>query len=290
MSDISSQLVEQVKEANLAKTPLMIVGGGTKQNHIGRAIEASTGGNTLRMSGHSGIVSYDPKELVLTARAGTPLREIDAVLTENGQALSFDPPRYKGSATLGGTLACNPSGPARPWAGSVRDMILGVRLINGSGEHMRFGGQVMKNVAGYDVARLQAGALGSLGVLTEISLKVLPQADISMTLVLEMNEANAITRMNEVAGTPAPLNGAVWQEDALYLRFTGAASAVADCKKAFGGKALDKAEQFWADVRDQQLEFFSGDLPLWRFSVHPNAKPLFEGKATYIDWAGAQRW
>lgn len=284
MADRAAILVEQVRDALAARRPLTIRGGGSKPNILGRLPD----GELLEIGSHRGIVAYQPTELVLTARAGTPLDEIEAALAENGQALSFEPPHLGPGATLGGTLACNLSGPARPWGGSVRDMVLGVRLINGKAEHLRFGGQVMKNVAGFDLSRLQAGAMGTLGVITEISLKVLPRPRATVTLVEEVDEAAAIRRMNLLAGQPAPLSAAAWMEGRLYLRFSGSLDP-ASIAKRWGGRELDGAEALWADLREQRLPFFAGDAPLWRLSLASTASPLEMG-ATLIDWGGAQRW
>ncbi len=179
MNDISKVLVTSVRAAYEATSPLNIVGGGSKVS-LGR--EAS--GEPLMVADHKGIVSYNPTELVLTARCGTTIEEINQALAENGQVCQFESPAFDGRATLGGTLACNLSGSARPWQGSIRDAVLGVRLINGKGEHLKFGGQVMKNVAGYDVSRLQAGAFGTLGVITEISMKVIARHTAIATLVM----------------------------------------------------------------------------------------------------------
>ncbi len=286
MPDIAKQLVEQITAAAADKTALEITGGGSKNGILSRDIS----GQELKVSGHSGIVSYDATELVLTARAGTLLVEIEQELAQNGQMLSFEPPHLGKNATIGGTLACNLSGPGRPWGGSIRDMALGVRLINGRGQHLRFGGQVMKNVAGYDVTRLQAGALGSLGVITEISLKVLPRAEYSVTLSWRMDQAAAIEKMNALAATPKPLSGALWLGGVLYIRLAGAEKAVKATIRAWGGEELSDHENFWRDIREQSHAFFSGDAPLWRFSIIPTAPPLFAANAMLLDWGGGQRW
>jgi glycolate oxidase FAD binding subunit len=204
--------------------------------------------------------------------------------------LSFEPPHLGENATIGGTLACNLSGPARPWGGSVRDMVLGVRLINGRGEHLRFGGQVMKNVAGYDVARLQAGALGSLGVITEVSLKVLPKPETTISLRFEMEQEAAIRRMNVFAGTPKPISGAVWVGGVLYVRLSGAEDAVQSTYDEWGGDRLPENSTFWTDLREQKLEFFAGSEPLWRLAIRSTAPTLLDGKDILIDWGGGQRW
>ncbi|MGB1238969.1 MAG: glycolate oxidase subunit GlcE, partial [Pseudomonadales bacterium] len=200
MSDLTNTLIEQVKEAASSARALRIEGADTKR-FLGREIQ----GERLSLAEHRGIMSYQPVELVLTARAGTPLVEIKSALAEHNQVLSFDPPTFEGRATLGGTLAANLSGPSRPWSGSVRDMVLGVKLINGRGELLNFGGQVMKNVAGYDVSRAQAGAMGTLGVMTQISLKVMPKPEVTRSLVLDIAEGEAITLMNQLAATPKPI-------------------------------------------------------------------------------------
>jgi len=291
MSDISLQLIEQVNSARAEGKALNIVGRGSK-TFFGREAR----GEAMEMANHQGIVSYQPAELVMTVRAGTSLAEIDAALDEQGQMLSFEPPKFGGDASIGGTLACNQSGPSRPWAGSVRDMALGLRLINGNGEHLRFGGQVMKNVAGYDVSRFQAGAMGSLGIITEISLKVLPKPAASLTLVSDMESArDAIEIMNTLSGRPVPLNGACWWAGKLYLRFEGAGSAVESaaaqfCRNFPDTRPLAQGADFWSQLRDQQLDYFAGDAPLWRFSVGSSLEHLLPEADWLIDWGGAQRW
>ena len=288
MADTLKQLQEQVLQARTSGQKLHIVGGGSKA-FLGR--DADPDASTLSVGEHTGVVDYHPVELVLTVRAGTPLQEIEATLAEQGQVLHFEPPRFGTSATIGGTLACNLSGPARPWSGSVRDQVLGVRLLNGKGEHLRFGGQVMKNVAGYDVSRLQAGALGTLGVMTEIILKVMPKPAASLTLVQEMGMDEVIHYMNSRAAEPKPITGACWVDGKVYLRLSGARSAVEATAEKWTGEVMPQGDTFWQTVRDLQHDFFAGnDVPLWRFSVGSTAAtPELEGK-WLIDWAGAQRW
>ncbi|OEY65575.1 glycolate oxidase subunit GlcE [Marinobacter sp. X15-166B] len=287
MADVSRQLQEQVLAARESGTPLNIVGGDTKA-FMGRAHEGK--GESVLVSAHTGIVEYQPVELVLTARAGTPLSDIEAALAEHGQTLHFEPPQLGVGATLGGTLACNLSGPARPWAGSVRDQVLGIRLINGKGEHMRYGGQVMKNVAGYDVSRLQAGAMGTLGILTEVSLKVMPQAARSLTLVADMAMPEAVRYMNARAAEPKPITAACWLDGKVYLRLAGAASAVDATARHWAGEVLEEGGGFWRALQHQQHEFFAGEEPLWRFSVKSSAPPAALAGRWLLDWAGAQRW
>jgi len=285
MSDIAVELVERVRAAAGAGQRLRIVAGNSKP-FIGREIEATP----LDLSRHRGIVAYEPNELVLTARAATPIAEIQTTLSAHKQMLPFEPPCFGEGATLGGTLACNLSGPRRPWSGSIRDAVLGVRLINGNGEHLRFGGQVMKNVAGFDVARLQAGALGAFGAITEISVKVLPRPALSRTLGFELPAPAAITRMNELARQPKPLTAAAWIDDRLYLRLAGAAAAVEASCAQWGGEQLEFAADFWRDLAEQRLPYFADQRPLWRFSVRPTAALAPLDGPWLIDWAGAQRW
>ena len=284
--DLSAEIAAQVGDAAGRGRALYIQGGGSKRALLGRECPAPV----LDVSGHSGITDYQPSELVLTARAGTPLTKLQAVLAEQGQELPFDPPLFDGRATLGGTLACNLSGPARPWSGSARDLVLGVQLINGSGELLRFGGKVMKNVAGYDVSRLQAGALGTLGVLSEISLKVLPRAEHSVTLAYEMPAGAALTAMNRRAATAAPLSGACWQAGKLYLRLAGEPGAVTHTARKWGGEEVADGDEFWRQLRELRLPFFAGDAPLWRLSVKSTAPLAMTPEPILIDWCGAQRW
>lgn len=283
--DVSRELIEQVAASHANATPLRITGGDSK-SFLGCRFE----GETLDVGAHSGIVDYEPDELVLSARAGTRLTDIEAELGRHAQMLGFEPPRHAPSATIGGTLASNVSGPARPWLGSVRDAVLGIRLINGRGEHMRFGGRVIKNVAGFDVSRLQAGAFGALGVVTEISLKVLPKPETSSTWRLVADARSAVRRMNELAGTRLPLTGAAWLDGHLYLRLAGAAGAVAAAGAALGGEQIDEA--FWTSLRDQRLDIFTApdERPLWRLSVKPTSDALLEEDKLVIDWGGAQRF
>ncbi|TQV86058.1 glycolate oxidase subunit GlcE [Exilibacterium tricleocarpae] len=286
MSDSSGQLVEQVKTALAQGSSLNIIGRGSKA-HLGR----TASGSPLHLADHSGIVDYQPVELVVTARAGTPITEINDVLAEHNQMLSFEPPDCDGAASIGGTLACNLSGPGRPWGGSVRDMLLGIRLINGRGEHLRFGGQVIKNVAGYDASRLQAGAMGTLGVVTEVSLKVMPKPALTQTLVQQTDAAEAILIMNRLAGRSQPLTAACWLDGNLYVRLAGARAAVEAAAAQWSGERLDgDGGRFWEQLREQQLSFFAGPAPLWRFSLKPSAPHFLPQASWLLDWGGAQRW
>lgn len=284
-ADLTSELAARVQAAHASSTPLRIVAGDSKP-WLGRPVT----GEALSVAGHRGIVSYEPTELVITARAGTPLAEIEAALAEKSQCLAFEPPHYGDTATLGGTIACNLSGPARPYAGAARDFVLGVRLINGKGEVLRFGGEVMKNVAGYDLSRLMAGAQGTLGVLLEVSLKVLPRPALETTLALEMDATAAVERFNAWAGQPLPINAACHDGRRAYVRLAGAEAAVQAARTQLGGELMDDGKAFWRSVREQDHAFFSRPGPLWRLSLPPTA-PVDRGLGEQvIDWGGAQRW
>lgn len=285
MPDLSQQLIEQVKDSLNEKRALQIIGGGSKA-FMGRKVTAQS----LMLNEHSGVVSYEPVELVLTVRAGTSLAEIEQTLAEHNQELAFEPPRFGGNATIGGTLACNQSGPGRPWLGSVRDHVLGVKLINGKAEHLNFGGQVMKNVAGYDVSRLQAGAMGTLGVMTEISLKVLPKAEAVQTLCWNMTAKEALQFMNEQAGSPKPITAACWVAGELYIRFSGARAAVEVTVKQWQDESRAVDESVWQKLAEKQLNWFQPEKPLWRFSVNSAAEISAIDAEAILDWGGAQRW
>ncbi len=283
--DCSEQIRNQVCAALNSGEPLQIAGGGSK-SFYGRTAR----GTRLAVHMHRGIVSYDPCELVLTARAGTPLKQIEAVLNEQGQMLAFEPPHLGEGATLGGAIATGLSGPRRPYAGAARDFVLGVRLINGHGEILKFGGQVMKNVAGYDVSRLMVGALGTLGILLEVSLKVLPQPATELTLVQHRSPDEAIEVMNIWARRSLPLSGCCYDGDRLYVRLWGAGSTVNAAHDKIGGEILTNAPDFWLGLREQHHAFFDGPSPLWRVAVPPAQPPLDLPGKWLIDWGGAQRW
>lgn len=298
MSDLTSDLMDQVAHAVAHQQPMVIEGNKTKY-FLGRHTKETA--QTISVAAHTGIISYEPVELVMTARAGTTLADIDATLEEQGQMLACDPARFSGKATIGGSLACNQAGPARPWIGSLRDHILGVSLINGNAEHLQFGGQVMKNVAGYDASRLQAGAMGTLGLMTALSFKVLPKPAAETTLVKSASLSEAIHLMNTLAGQPKPLSGACWLDGHVHLRLSGAKSAVEGTAVLWGGDQLDpqEAQLFWSRLRDQESDFFTraqiANEPLWRFSVNPTAptflpEGLEDESAWLLDWCGAQRW
>ncbi len=277
-------LIERIRAAHADSTSLIIQGGGSK-TFYGNADE----GEVLGTRTLTGIVDYQPKELVLTARAGTPLAEIEAALAEQNQMLAHEPPHFGGAATLGGSIAAGLSGPRRPYAGAARDFVLGVRMIDGTGQPLRFGGQVIKNVAGYDISRLMVGALGTLGLLTEISLKVLPKPAAEATLQFELDEADAIDTMNRWTGQPLPLSATSWHAGLLTVRLSGAESAVHAAQARLGGELLLDAPAFWQRLRNQTTPFFDR-RPLWRLAVKPTTPPLNPGDAQWIEWGGAVRW
>jgi glycolate oxidase FAD binding subunit len=243
----------------------------------------------LDVSVNRGIVAYDPTELVVTARTGTSLAELQATLAEKGQCLPFEPPHFGAGATVGGMVAAGLSGPRRQAVGGLRDFVLGVKLLDGKGELLSFGGQVMKNVAGYDVPRLMAGSLGTLGVLLEVSLKVLPLPVAEKTLRFSMRESEALEKLNRWGGKPLPISASAWRDDVLTLRLSGAAAAVSAAEQVLGGEAIVAAEPFWASVREQTHDFFAGEAALWRLSIPSTATSLDLG-ASLIEWGGALRW
>lgn len=283
--DDSARLIDEVASAIAKQTVLKIRGGDTK-SFLDR--ETSADAIELDTRRHSGIVQYEPTELVITARAGTSVEELSAVLDAAGQMLPCEPPEFDGKATLGGAVASGLSGPRRPWAGSVRDFVLGCRLVTGEAKHLRFGGEVMKNVAGYDMSRLAAGSFGCLGVITEVSLKVLPKPRSRRSVVLEMDAGKALKELSVWRQGALPVTGACYVDDRLHVRLEGGEGSVASALDRIGGEALDM--RFWTDLRERRLAFFKDPRPLWRLSL-PNATPLvpLPGDAV-LDWGGAQRW
>jgi glycolate oxidase FAD binding subunit len=283
--DFLKDLCERVKDHAARKAPLAIRGGGTKDFY-----GAAAKGEPLEVGAYAGIVAYEPRELVLTVKAGTRLADIDAALAAQGQMLAFEPPRFGEAASIGGTVACNLSGPRRPYAGAARDFVLGARIVNGKGEDLSFGGRVIKNVAGYDVSRLMAGALGTLGILTELSFKVLPRPPAEATLAFEMDEARMLETVNQWAGRPLPLSATAWEAGVLRVRLAGAASAVAAARAKLGGTEVADGPAYWEALREHRLPFFALERPLWRLSVAQTAAPIAAGHPQLIEWGGGLRW
>ncbi len=300
--DRPQHLIDQVRAAIAARTPLRIRGGDTKAFY-GEPVN----GQPLDTRDWSGIVSHEPTELVITVRAGTPLAEVAAALAEKGQHLPFDPPRFGEGATIGGVVAAGLAGPARATVGGVRDFVLGAQFIDGQGDWLTFGGQVMKNVAGYDISRSLAGSMGTLGVISHLSLKVLPVAPAEATLVFKLGQHDALEQLHRWGGQPLPLNASCWVKDdtaadapeLLFVRLRGAVAAVeAACERMTreaGGQRMDNAQAGpdWTACRDQTLPFFtapSPDLCLWRLSLPQTAPVQDLPFAQLIEWQGAQRW
>lgn len=305
MDSVISTFKQRIKQAAASKQTLRIQGGNTKHFYG----EHSASHAVLDTREYAGVVSYEPSELVVTVRSGTPLAELEQLLSTQGQCLAYEPPHFGAAATVGGMVAAGLAGPSRAHVGSVRDHVLGAKLINGLGEELTFGGQVMKNVAGYDVSRVLAGSMGTLGLITEISLKVLPVAPAEATLACELPQREALEQMHRWGAQALPLNASAWfhndaKQDVLYVRLRGAVAAVeAACPRmvadvqAAGGRAIrmDKqtAASLWQACREQTLSFFhasSPELCLWRLSLPQTAPVLDLPFAMLIEWHGGLRW
>jgi glycolate dehydrogenase FAD-binding subunit len=274
---------ESIREAAARRRPLRLRGGGSK-DFYGNALR----GEILDTRGYAGVVTYEPTELVVTARCGTPLSQLEGILGENHQSLAFEPPHFGPDATVGGCVAAGLSGPRRASAGALRDFVLGVKLLDGRGQALSFGGQVMKNVAGYDVSRLVAGSLGTLGVIAEVSLKLAPKPQAETTLRLELPQARALETMNRWGGQPMPVSATAWHDGELTVRLSGSSAGVRAAAAKIGGTTLE--EGFWTGIREQSDAFFSGPEPLWRLSIPSVTPPLnLEGREL-VEWGGALRW
>lgn len=295
MEFVLTELIEQVMTARAAQRPVYIRGGGTK-DFYGEpgCLRNATGHSVLDMSAYHGVVNYQPSELVITVRAGTPLSEVEQLLDEQGQMLAFEPPRFGAASTMGGCVAAGLSGPRRAAAGSLRDFVLGAKLLDSSGSVLEFGGEVMKNVAGYDMSRLLAGSMGVFGALLEVSIKVMPRPLVERTQRLYLDEGKALALFNQWRGKPLPVSATAWLPDdgdgSLWVRLSGSPPAVAAGARAVGGAVVepDEAERFWSSLRDHTHSFLQA-CPLWRVAVPPQAGPLGMG-ATLIEWNGGQRW
>jgi glycolate oxidase FAD binding subunit len=283
--DLTAEIADRIRAAAADGGSILLRGGGTKLRRFGRHCDATP----LDLAEHRGIIDYRPAEMVMTARAGTPIDTLRAAASAARQMLPFDAPSFGGRATLGGTLACNAAGSDRPWRGSVRDAVLGIRLVNGRGEVLRFGGDVIKNVAGYDVSRLQAGALGTLGCITEVSLRLLPLPDAVLALRRSCPREEAIDALRGVAIRPLPLTGAAWYADTLHLRLAGSESALAGLAENLSAYQEDDTG-FWDALREWRLPELADETPLWILDVAP-ATALGPGSAEFlIDWGGARRF
>ena len=287
MREIIKRYAEQIRSAAADHRPLRLRGGGTK-DFYGQGLT----GEVLDTRAYAGIVAYEPTELVITVRCGTPLAQLEAVLRAQGQQLAFEPPHFGAGATVGGMVAAGLSGPRRAAAGAVRDFVLGVRMLDGRGDDLSFGGQVMKNVAGYDVSRPMAGSLGTLGLILDVSLKVPPLTVAETTLRLELPQDRALALLNHWAGKPLPISASAWIDGNLTLRLSGAASAVRAAGALIGGETVDtdEAGRYWRGVREHTDPFFDTDKPLWRLSLPSVAPPLALPGEELIEWGGSLRW
>jgi glycolate oxidase FAD binding subunit len=278
-----SDFQQRIRSAAERGVPLRLRGGGSKDFYGNEPR-----GEVLDTRGYGGIVDYEPSELVVTARCGTPLADVEAALAERGQCLPFEPPHF-GAATFGGCVASGLSGPRRVAAGALRDFVLGVKLIDGNGRLLQFGGQVMKNVAGYDISRLAAGSLGTLGLIAEASLKVLPRPATETTLQQEMAQADALRAMNRWAGQPLAISAMAWFDGVLSVRLSGAEVAVESARRAVGGQEIADGADFWRAIREQSHDFFSC-ATLWRIAVPSVTPPLELAGAQFVEWGGGLRW
>ncbi len=295
MNPAVEAIADRIREAHDSGRPLRIRGGGTKDFYG----EAPTG-DLLDARTLAGSVDHEPTELVVTAPAGLSLADLEDLLDRHGQSLAFEPPRHAPGATVGGMVASGLSGPSRAAAGSVRDHVLGVTMLSGTGELLHFGGRVIKNVAGYDVSRLVAGSMGILGVIVEVSLKVLPKAEAEATLRFDLAAAPALAQLHAWGAKPLPLDASAWWNDNLVVRLRGSAAAVDEGRRALGGEqiAADAAAPFWLGLRDHADPFFvaaataveRGGATLWRLSLPQTAPPLGLAGDELIEWHGAQRW
>ncbi len=283
--DLTSSFCAQVRQAYDQRKPIRIRGGNSKPFY-GRTVN----GDALLTAEHSGIISYEPSELVLRARTGTRLSDLEQLLADQKQMLAFEPPHFGDKDTLGGAIATGLSGPRRPFYGSARDFVLGTGIINGKGEALSFGGQVMKNVAGYDLSRFMCGALGTLGLITDVSVKVLPQPEVEYTLKQVCSQQEAIERFSQWQRKPLPISAACWHDDHLYVRLSGSEAGTRQAQHQLGDNILEPLPEFWTGLRDHTHAFFAGNSPLWRLSVPPASPPLALEGDWLIDWAGAQRW
>lgn len=285
MTDCREKIAAKLQDAYQQKQTLQIKAGGTK-DFYGRNIQAKT----LSLADHTGVIEYEPSELYITARSGTPLLEIEQTIAKQNQILPCEPPHFGTTATLGGMIASGLAGPRRVNAGSVRDCVLGTEILNGKGEHLRFGGKVMKNVAGYDVSRLMCGALGTLGVLISVSLRLLPKPVCEQTIALTLDSNVAIKKMNQWANTPIPISATFYDGNELYVRLSSSLSAIEACKKEIGGELVDNNDIFWSNIKEHAHDFFISDKSLWRISVPPNTEVLNIPGDSVIEWNSALRW
>ncbi|MEE9327775.1 MAG: glycolate oxidase subunit GlcE [Cocleimonas sp.] len=286
-NDISTTLQKQVQDAVNNKQPLFIHAGKSKLFYGNEVI-----GKPLDISKHTGVISYEPTELCITVRAGTRISELQKLLAEQQQILPFEPPIYSKNATIGGAIAAGISGPRRAYTGSIRDAILGVQMINGNAEIVNFGGQVMKNVAGYDLSRLMVRSQGILGVILSVSLRLLPKPSHDLTIRFDANQQQSLDFFQELRSKQHPITATVWFDQQAYIRLSGSTETLENSQQQIKGEILSDAKDFWREIRDQQHHFFGRtDKPLWRISLPPGSSQISRiDDNILIEWGGAQRW
>lgn len=281
--DIEAELGTQIAAVAATGGALEIVGSGSKQFY-GESVE----GVAVDVSAHSGVIDYDPAELVITLRAGSSLAGVEALLAEHQQMFGFEPPHFGPEATVGGMVASGLAGPRRAYAGSIRDFVLGVKMLDGRGEVLRFGGRVIKNVAGFDLARLMVGSMGTLGVILEVSIRVIPRFDTELTLAFEHESVNDHVKwINQLGGQPLPISASAWYNGRSLLRLSGSEQGVAHAHGLIGGEPTGS---IWDELKEQRSEFFDTERPITRISLPPSSGDLFERETQLIEWGGAQRW
>ncbi len=281
--DIEAELGKQIAAVASTGGAAEIIGSGSKQFH-GEPVE----GVPIDVSAHSGVIDYDPAELVITLRAGSSLAGVEALLAEHRQMFGFEPPHFGLDATVGGMVASGLAGPRRAYAGSIRDFVLGVKMLDGRGETLSFGGRVIKNVAGFDLARLMVGSMGTLGVILELSIRVIPLFETELTLAFEHESVNDhIKWINQLSGQPLPISASVWNDGRSLLRLSGSEQGVNHAHGEIGGEPVDPV---WDELKEQRHEFFDTELPITRISLPPASGDLFERETQLIEWGGALRW
>ena len=286
MSSLTNEIASTVRAAYTNRNPLNISGAGTK-SFLG---QPASNGKPLDVTGHNGIIEYDPAELVLVARAGTPLKEIESLLSQNRQMLGFEPPFVAAGATLGGAVAAGLAGPRRAYSGGVRDFMLGATIVNGKGEIVTAGGKVMKNVAGFDLFRPMARSMGTLGVLLKVAIRVLPLPEAEKTLLHEeSDQLCALKKMNQWPCETQAISATSWDGRHIRIRLSGSSSGIEHARSFIGGEFVDGTE-YWHDLNNFRLDFFSQPERLWRISLAPMSEPLGVDARQLIDWGGAQRW
>lgn len=285
--DLSNEFQQKIEDCFDNNRCINICGQNSKPFY-GRKVDNSHA--LLSTEKHQGIISYQPTELVIKARSGTLISDIKNTLNEKNQMLAFEPPLFNNKGSIGGMVACGLSGPARPFAGSVRDAVLGISCINGKAEKLVYGGQVMKNVAGYDISRLMTGSMGTLGLILDVSIKVMPKPEHEITLVLEQEAQQALKTWQQLGNKALAISASCHIKDNLYIRLSGNQAAVKHARSHIGGDELEDADKFWQQLRDHELAFFQDPRPLWRLSLAPATMLLNLSGETLLDWAGAQRW